>query len=220
MDDAEARVQVSKAVANHWQILVHANGDAAIDQFIQAVRAAGPSVQAQDMRPVLIHGQTLRRDQVAQLKALGIFPSLFPMHTFYWGDWHRDSVLGPRRAETISPCGSAIRRGMRFTTHHDAPVANPDSMRVLSATVTRRTRSGDILGPDECVPVDVALKAMTLWAAWQHYEDDRKGSLAVGKLADVTVLTKNILTVPDAEIPSTGVAYTIVGGTVAYTGRK
>lgn len=87
---------------------------------------------------------------------------------------------------------------MRFTTHHDAPVANPDAMRVLSATVTRRTRSGDILGPDECVPVDIALKAMTLWAAWQHYEDDRKGSLAVGKLADLTLLDENPMTVdPD-----------------------
>jgi len=77
-------------------------------------------------------------------------------------------------------------------------VANPDSMRVLSATVTRRTRSGDILGADECVPVDIALKAMTLWAAWQHYEDDRKGSLAVGKLADLALLDANPLTIdPD-----------------------
>ena len=89
--------------------------------------------------PASIHGQTTRMDQLDDLKTLGIVPSLFPMHTFYWGDWHRDSVLGPRRAEIISPCHSAIRRGMRFTTHHDAPVANPDSMRVLSATVTRYT---------------------------------------------------------------------------------
>ena len=84
---------------------------------------------------------------------------------------------------------------MRFTSHHDAPVANPDAMRVLSATVTRRTRSGDILGPDECVPVDIALKAMTLWAAWQHYEDDRKGSLAVGKLADLVLLDQDPVTI-------------------------
>src|SRR5690606_11891234 len=139
--------------------------------------------------PVLIHGQVTREDQVEQLRALGIVPSFFPMHTFYWGDWHRDSVLGPRRAENISPCGWALRRGMRFTSHHDAPVAHPNAMRVLSATVTRRTRSGDILGADQRVPVDVALKAMTLWAAWQHYEDDRKGSLAPGKLADLTTLS-------------------------------
>ncbi|APR53979.1 amidohydrolase [Sphingomonas koreensis] len=189
---------VDLAFARGWQIEVHANGDAAVDLLIAAVREATRRHGQADRRPVLIHGQVTREDQVDQLKALGIVPSFFPMHTFYWGDWHRDSVLGPRRAENISPCGWALRRGMRFTSHHDAPVANPNAMRVLSATVTRRTRSGDILGADQRVPVDVALKAMTLWAAWQHFEDDRKGSLAPGKLADLTVLAENPLTIdPD-----------------------
>lgn len=196
--EQQALDAIELAFRNDWQIEVHANGDAAIDLLIGAVREATKTHGARDRRPVLIHGQTTRMDQLDDLKTLGIVPSLFPMHTFYWGDFHRDSVLGPRRAETISPCHSAVRRGMRFTTHHDAPVANPDSMRVLSATVTRRTRSGDILGPDECVPVDIALKAMTLWAAWQHYEDDRKGSLAVGKLADLALLDENPMTIdPD-----------------------
>ena len=196
--EQQALDAVELAFRNDWQIEVHANGDAAVDLLIAAVREATHRHGAKDRRPVLIHGQTTRMDQLDDLKALGIVPSLFPMHTFYWGDFHRDSVLGPRRAETISPCHSAVRRGMRFTTHHDAPVANPDSMRVLSATVTRRTRSGDILGPDECVPVDIALKAMTLWAACQHYEDDRKGSLAVGKLADLALLDANPMTIdPD-----------------------
>ena len=196
--EQQALDAVELAFRNDWQIEVHANGDAAVDLLIGAVREATRKHGFKDRRPVLIHGQTTRMDQLDELKALGIVPSLFPMHTFYWGDYHRDSVLGPRRAETISPCGSAIRRGMRFTSHHDAPVANPDSMRVLSATVTRRTRSGDILGPDERVPVDIALKAMTLWAAWQHHEDDRKGSLAVGKLADLTLLDADPMTIdPD-----------------------
>ncbi|MEN5177498.1 amidohydrolase [Brevundimonas diminuta] len=192
--EQQALEAVELAFRNDWQIEVHANGDAAIDLLIGAAREATVKHGAKDRRPVLIHGQTTRMDQLDDLKTLGVVPSLFPMHTFYWGDYHRDSVLGPRRAEIISPCHSVLRRGMRFTTHHDAPVANPDSMRVLSATVTRRTRSGDILGADECVPVDIALKAMTLWAAWQHYEDDRKGSLAVGKLADLALLDANPLT--------------------------
>src|SRR5690606_21714388 len=97
--DEQANDLVTQAFTNGWQILVHANGDAAIDQLIRAVRVAGERVPGTDRRPVLIHGQTLREDQVAQLDALGIFPSLFPMHTFYWGDWYRDSVLGPERAE-------------------------------------------------------------------------------------------------------------------------
>ena len=196
--EQQALDAVDLAFRNDWQIEVHANGDAAVDLLVAAVREAGRRHGVKDRRPVLIHGQTTRLDQLDDLKTLGIVPSFFPMHTFYWGDWHRDSVLGPRRAEMISPCGSAWRRGMRFTSHHDAPVANPDALRVLSATVTRRTRSGDILGPDERVPVEIALKAMTLWAAWQHYEDDRKGSLEAGKLADLVLLDQDPATIdPD-----------------------
>ena len=90
----------------------------------------GASVTAERMRSV--------RDAI---KRLGVIPSLFPMHTFYWGDWHRDHTVGPELADNISPTGWAVKRGMIFATHHDAPVAFPDSMRVLSATVTRRSRS-------------------------------------------------------------------------------
>ena len=109
--------------------------------------------------PVLIHGQFLREDQVDSYQRLGVFPSLFPMHTFYWGDWHRDHTVGPKLADNISPTGWVRARGMRFGSHHDAPVAFPDSMRVLDATVTRRSRSGDIIGPEQPVDVIPALKA-------------------------------------------------------------
>lgn len=209
---------VELAFKNDWQIEVHANGDAAIDLLIGAVRDATNRHGVKDRRPVMIHGQTVRMDQLDDLKTLGIVPSLFPMHTFYWGDFHRDSVLGPRRAEFISPCASIVRRGMRFTSHHDAPVANPDAMRVLSATVTRRTRSGDILGPDECVPVDIALKAMTLWAAWQHYEDNRKGSLAVGKLADMTILDADPMTIDRDKLAAIKVTSTWKEGQEVWSG--
>lgn len=214
----QAMDSVDLAFARGWQIEVHANGDAAIDLLIAAVREATARHGAADRRPVLIHGQVTREDQMDGLQALGIVPSFFPMHTFYWGDWHRDSVLGPRRAENISPCGWALQRGMRFTSHHDAPVANPNAMRVLSATVTRRTRSGDILGPAQRVPVDVALKAMTLWAAWQHFEDDRKGSLSRGKLADLVVLSENPLTVDPGRLAEIAVTHTFKEGREVFTG--
>jgi predicted amidohydrolase YtcJ len=214
--EKQAMDSVDLAFARNWQIQVHANGDAAVDMLIAAVREATKKHGAADRRPVLIHGQVTREDQVDQLKALGIVPSFFPMHTFYWGDWHRDSVLGPRRAENISPCGWALRRGMRFTSHHDAPVAHPNAMRVLSATVTRRTRSGDILGPDQRVSVDVALKAMTLWAAWQHFEDDRKGSLAPGKLADMTMLSDNPLTIAPDRLANIAVVDTFKEGRLVH----
>ena len=207
---------VDKAYANGWQILAHANGDAAIDRFIEAVRRARAGHPGVDNRPVLIHGQVLRKDQVGQLKELGIFPSLFPMHTFYWGDWHRQSVLGPERAENISPTGWVLQQQMMFGTHHDAPVALPDSMRVLSATVTRKSRSGRVLGPEHRVPVATALKAMTIWPAWQHFEEDNKGSVEVGKLADFVILSDNPLSVPPDELADITVLETIKEGITIY----
>ena len=207
---------VSRCFERNWQILMHANGDAAIDLMIAAVREATRRHGRGDRRPVMIHGQTLRADQVDPVRELGIFPSLFPMHTFYWGDFHRDSVLGPERAENISPTGWLMSRGMMFTSHHDAPVARPDSMRVLSATVTRRSRTGDIIGPHHRVPVATALKAMTIWAAHQHFEEASKGSIEVGKLADFVVLSDNPLSVAPEALATLKVVETIKEGVRIY----
>jgi predicted amidohydrolase YtcJ len=206
----------SRCYERGWQILAHAGGDAAIDLMIGAVREARRRHGPGDRRPVLIHGHTLREDQVDALRDLGIFPALFPMHTFYWGDWHRDSVLGPERAENISPTGWLMSRGMMFTSHHDAPVARPDSMRVLSATVTRRSRTGDIIGPRHRVPVATALKAMTIWAAHQHFEEATKGSIEVGKLADFVVLSDNPLSVDPEALAALKVVETIKEGASIY----
>ena len=134
----QAFAAVERAFAEGWHLLCHCNGDAAADLYIAAVREAarrhGPAAAR---RPVLIHGQTLRPDQLDEMKALGIIPSLFPMHTFYWGHWHRDSVLGPERAENISPTGWAMRRGMLFTSHHDAR----SPIRTRCACCPRRSRA-------------------------------------------------------------------------------
>jgi predicted amidohydrolase YtcJ len=214
--DEEATAFVSEAFANDWQILAHTNGDAAIDQYLKAVREASRKLPAQDRRPVMIHGQTLRADQIPALKELGIFPSLFPMHTYYWGDWHRDSVLGLERAQNISPTGWVLRAGMKFSSHHDAPVAFPDTLRVLSATVNRTTRSGQVLGPDQRVEPWEALKAMTLWPAYQYFEENRKGSIEVGKVADFAILSDNPLTIEKSRIADIQVLKTIKGGQVIY----
>ena len=204
------------AFENNIQILTHANGEAASDLLIAAVKDATKKYGLADRRPVLIHGQFLREDQVDSLDALDIFPSVFPMHTFYWGDWHRDHTVGPVLAENISPTGWIRQRGMIFGTHHDAPVAFPDSMRVLDATVTRRTRSGDILGPAQRVDVMTALKAMTIWPAWQHFEADRKGSIEIGKLADFVILSKDPTTVDPETLDTLKVLMTIKEGVVVF----
>lgn len=216
VDDKAVAEIYTRALRNRWQTLTHANGDKAIDQLIAAWREAESAVPGVDVRPVLVHGQTLRRDQVPALKELGIFPSLFPMHTFYWGDWHREVVLGPSRAEHISPTGWVLGAGLRFTTHHDAPVVLPDAMRVLDATVNRVTRSGRVLGHYQRVSPRQAIKAMTLWAAYQHFEEDSKGSLEVGKLADFAVLSDNPLTVEQYSIHEITVLETIKEGKSIY----
>jgi hypothetical protein len=209
---------VDWAYAQGSQILVHANGEAAIDLLNSAVMVAQMKhPDARDQRPVLIHGQFLREDQVGALDRLGILPSLFPMHTFYWGDWHVNQTVGPEVGQNISPTGWVRARGMRFTTHHDAPVAFPDSMRVLSATVTRKARgSGRVVGPQHRVDVVTALKAMTLWPAWQHHEESSKGSLEPGKLADFVVLSADPTAVPLETLDQLQVLETIKEGATVY----
>lgn len=212
VDDA-----VDWAFANGVQILTHSNGEAASDMLIAALDAAtqahGPDP---DRRPVLIHGQFQREDQVDSFVRLDVFPSLFPMHTFYWGDWHREHTVGPALADNISPTGWYLKRGSTFSSHTDAPVAFPDSMRVLDATVTRRSRSGDILGPDQRVDVMTALKAMTIWPAWSHFEEATKGSIEVGKLADLVILSADPTAVDPETLDQLTVVETIKEGEAVY----
>jgi predicted amidohydrolase YtcJ len=129
-----------EAYRNGWQVLTHANGDAAIDQFIRTIRPAQDKYGRDDRRHTLVHGQFMRQDQLDSLRALSVIPSLFPMHTFYWGDWY-DQIIGPELAQQISPMRSALDRGMVATSHTDAPVALPNLMQVISATVNRTSRS-------------------------------------------------------------------------------
>lgn len=207
---------VAQAFQKEWQVLAHANGDAAIDQFIRVVRSVSEKYPGKDRRPVLIHGQYLRKDQVPELKELGIFPSLYPMHTFYWGDWHRESVAGPERAENISPTCWLLAEDMRFSIHSDAPVTFPNSMRIFDSAVNRTTRTGRVLGPQHRLTPMQALKAMTIDAAYQHFEEASKGSLEVNKLADLVILDKNPLKVEPATIKDIQVMETIKAGKSLY----
>jgi predicted amidohydrolase YtcJ len=213
----EAAAWVDKAYKNNWQLMIHANGDAAIDEMLTTVAAAAKDNPGTDRRTVMIHGQYLRPDQIEPLQKLGIFPALFPMHTFYWGDWHRDSVAGPDRAAFISPTASVLKTGMKFSIHHDAPVTFPNSMRVLDSAVNRTTRSGRVLGPDQRISPMVALQAMTLWPAYQHFEEASKGSISVGKIADLVVLDRNPLKIEPATIKDIKVMQTIKAGKSVYT---
>ncbi|MFF2039936.1 amidohydrolase [Kitasatospora sp. NPDC058170] len=210
--------QVRTAYEQGWQVLAHVNGDASIDQFIGAVTAATAEAGPGDRRTVAIHAQTAREDQINDFALLRIIPSFFSMHTFYWGDWYRKTVLGEERAANISPARWALDRRMAYTSHHDAPVALPNSIAILSSQVTRRTRTDKVvLGPEQCVSALDAVRSITINAAHQYFEQDRKGSIEVGKLADLVILSANPVTLDDPEeIQHIKVAETIKAGRTVH----
>jgi len=207
---------VDWAFEHNIQIITHANGEAASDLLIKALTAAEKKHPYKDQRPVLIHGQYLRKDQVESYKQLHVIPSLFPMHTFYWGDWHCAHTVGPERCPNISPTGWVRQQQMIFTTHSDAPVALPDTMRVLDATVTRRSRTGKVIGENQKVDVYTALRAMTIWPAIQILEENNKGSIEVGKEADFVVLSADPLKVDPETLDQLQVLETIKDGKTVY----
>lgn len=205
-----------EAYRKGWPVHVHANGDAAIDQLISAARAAQQANGPADRRTTLIHGQFLRRDQIPALKELQIFPSLFAMHTFYWGDWC-ETIVGPEQAQRISPLRSVLDAGMLANSHTDAPVALPNLMQVMWATVNRVSRSGKVMGPEERLTPLEALKAITIWGAYGHFEEAQKGTLEVGKLADMVILSDNPLTIDPMRINTIQVLETIKEGHTVFT---
>ena len=177
--------------------LVHANGDGAIDMLIDGVAAALKNREMSDHRTVIIHAQLMRRDQLEKTKKLGLIPSYFSAHPFFWGDWHRQS-FGEERAAFISPAAETARMQIPFTIHNDAPIVPPDMMRLMWVAVNRKTRSDFVLGPDQRLTPMQALHAITLGAAYQYFEEDKKGSITPGKQADLVILERNpLLSNPD-----------------------
>lgn len=194
------------------QVAVHGNGDASIDDILDAFAAAQTRHPRADARPVVVHAQMAREDQLDRMAELGVVPSFFSLHTWYWGDRHRALFMGEERASRMSPAASAHGRGIRFTIHCDAPIVPMEPLRLVWSAVNRRTRSGFVVGPAERISVEQALRAVTIDAAFQHFEEDRKGSLEPGKLADLVVLSDNPLTVEPEAIADIRVLQTIVGG--------
>ena len=214
-DTDQVTAYVEEAYAKGWPVKLHSNGDAAIDQLLAAVRRASVKYGVKQGQSILVHGQLLRLDQIPELKELGVFPSMFPMHTFYWGDWYKQ-IIGPDKAQTISPMRSILDAGMHATSHSDAPVALPNLMQVVWATVNRTSRSGDVIGPAERVTPLEAMKMITLWGAEQLGEQVSKGSLESGKLADMVIVSDNPLSIDPMKINSIVVLETIKEGKSVY----
>lgn len=204
------------AAREHTQILAHCNGDAAAQQYLDCLeRAEEQAPELAKLRPVMIHAQLLRPDQMPRLKVLGVIPSFFVAHVFHWGDVHIRN-LGLERASRISAAASALRCGLRFTFHQDSPVIAPDMLETIWCAVERRTREGVLLGEEERIPVEQALRAVTIHAAYQYFEEDKKGILRTGANADLVILDRNPMVTPGPELKNIQVLQTIKDGKTIY----
>lgn len=178
------------------QIHVHANGDAAIDMVLDGFEAALRHRPRKDHRHTLIHCQSIRKDQLERMASLGLTPSFFSAHVFFWGHRHRDVFLGPERAANISPARWAADLGLRFTIHNDAYVTPTRPLHLMWCAVNRITSDGDVLGAHQRLSVEEALRAHTIDAAWQVHLEHERGSIEPGKRADLVVLDRNPLDHP------------------------
>ena len=195
------------------QVHVHVNGDEACEQFLRCYeKAVEITGHGTELRPVMVHCQALRYDQLDRVKELGVVPTFFNDHVRFWGDLHHDKVFGHERAQNISPMGWALEKGIKFTIHQDPPVKLPNQILGIHNAVNRKTESGRVLGEHQRISVMEAIKAVTINGAYQYFEEDIKGSIEVGKLADIIIVDKNPLTIPAEELETIQVLETIKEG--------
>jgi predicted amidohydrolase YtcJ len=202
---------------NKLQLIIHCNGDASIDMFLEAHEKAAKDRTA-DLRTTVIHSQFVRKDQLEKYEAYKIMPSFYTEHCFYFGDTHVKN-RGKEQASFLSPMKTALGMGIRCQNHTDFNVSPIDQMFVVWSAVNRVTRTGEVLGPDERITPLQALKAITLDGAYMYQEEKTKGSLEVGKLADMVILDKNPLTVKPMDIKGIKVVETIKEGKTIYTAK-
>lgn len=207
-----------KCYDNGLQVIAHANGDAGIDAVLKAHEFAAPDSLGKDRRTVIIHSQFVRKDQLQKYVDYKIIPSFYTEHTFFFGEAHIKN-RGMQQASFISPMKTAIEMGLRPTNHTDFSVVPMDQMMVMWTAVNRQLRSGGVLGPDERISPMEAIKAITINAARQYFEEDQKGSIESGKRADLVILDKNPLSVPAKDIKKIKVLETIKDGKTIYAAQ-
>ena len=216
MTDSALREALLHAYRSGMQPIAHCNGDAAAAQYLSAVAAierAHPDFR--DLRPVMIHAQLLDIDQMDKAEQLGIIPSFFIAHVYHWGDTHIRN-FGLERASRISAAHAALDRGIRFTFHQDTPVRPPDMLETVGGAGCRLTTGGVTRGADQRIPAKDALRAVTEHAAYQYFEEARRGTLRPGKAADLVLLDADPLAVPPDRLRDIRVLETIKAGETVW----
>ena len=218
LSDEDAYRFCRLAIDSNRQLLTHCNGDEASEQLLRVYGRAladSPNPLKRGLRPVMVHCQTVRRDQLERMGPLNMVPSFFVSHCWYWGDVHLKN-LGADRAGRISPVHDALALRLPFTFHCDTPVLRPNLFEAVWCAVMRRTKGGAQLDEDQRVSVYQALRAITVNAAYQYGEEGRKGTLEVGKLADLAVLSANPLTIPLDRLRDIQVRATVKEGNLVW----
>lgn len=214
--DEQASELIRVAISRNKQLLTHCNGDAASEQLLRCYTQVKEELgSTADLRPVMVHCQTVRPDQLDRMAPLGMIASYFVVHTYYWGDVHLRN-FGERRGKMISPMRAGIDRGVMYTMHQDTPVVPPDMLLTIWAAVNRVSKNGTDMGADQRISVWEALRGVTINAAYQYFEEKEKGSIEPGKRADLVILDHNPLAVPAMELKNIKVLETIKDGTVIY----
>ncbi|GGJ62037.1 amidohydrolase [Sphingopyxis bauzanensis] len=210
LSEADFIAQAKKVHDRGWQLFVHANGDAAIDMAVRGFDALG--INATDnRRPVVIHSQFQRRDQLPAYARIGVGPAYFSNHAWYWGDVHRTN-FPTEVVDFISPLRSARAAGLTPSNHSDYSVTPLDTRFMLWTSMARVSPTGIVSGPDERIDAYAALQALTTGPAWQIFEEGRKGRIKAGLLADFVILDRNPLTTPVDDIKGIKVRETIKEG--------
>ena len=215
LTDRQVYDRMALALDQGMQLLAHCNGDAAAGQYLSVLEQLEREREAHLERPVMIHAQLVRPDQLARMGELGMIASFFVAHTYYWGDVHLKN-FGEARATAISPVRAAIGNGVVYTFHQDTPVILPNMLETLWCAVNRISKGGYVMGEAQRVSPLEALKGVTLYAAYQYFEENEKGSIRPGKRADFVLLDRDPLQVDPMELRDLRVLATIRGGTVVY----
>jgi predicted amidohydrolase YtcJ len=211
---AELQEMVKFVYDQKLPLFIHCNGDAAIDMFLRSHELAAKDRTA-DLHTTVIHSQFVRKDQLEKYVDYKIIPSFFTEHCFFFGETHLKN-RGKKQAEFLSPMRTALGMGLRCANHTDFNVSPIDQLFVVWTAVNRVTREGTVLGADERITPLQALKAITLDGAYMYGEEKTKGSLEIGKLADLVILSENPLKVDAIKIKDIRVIETIKEGRAVY----
>jgi hypothetical protein len=218
MEEGRLRSLVARAGLLGFQVGVHAIGDGGNRLVLDAFEVA--TIPA-DGRYRIEHAQILDLQDIPRFKALGVIASMQPTHATSDMYWAGDR-LGPERLAGAYAWQRLLKSGARLACGSDFPVESERPLLGFYAAVTRQDSKGWPEGgwfPEERLSREEALRCFTLDAAYAAFEEDLRGSISVGKLADFTILSRDIMTVPAEEIPGTAIEMTVVGGRIAYERR-